>query len=226
MMKALVRWLASPANWCGLGLATAVVVAKGLGLVGGALAAPLVLAGYVAGFVVGGLWLGFPSKTDDNWQALEFNDEGDARQAMGRALSGVRRLTDFNPGGRIPAPLQARVLALCDALEALLDQWERSKGQLTLQDSFHARHIAIRYLPEALNSYLSIPANFARTQLLENGQTAQTTFDQSLAELEGKVRELGNDLAGQDAHAFLVHSKFLKEKFGGDKGLVEPSQPR
>jgi non-ribosomal peptide synthetase component F len=221
MMKLLYRWIASPANWIGLALATAVLVAKGMGLVGATLGLPLVLGGYIAGFVAGGLWLGFPSSKEDQWEALNFKDEGDAREAMGRALSGVRRLTDYNPGGRIPEALQKRVLALCDQLENLLDQWERSKGNLSLQDSFHARHIAIRYLPEALNSYLSIPANFARTQVLANGKTAQTTFDESLAELEGKVKQLGNDLATQDAHAFLVHSKFLKEKFGA-AGVKEP----
>ena len=134
----------------------------------------------------------------------------------------MRRLTQFNPENRIPASLQARVLELCQALDGLLQQWERSKGQLSLQDSFHARHIAISYLPEALNTYLSIPAGFATTRVLENGKTAQDTFKHTLAELEAKVRELGDDLASQDAHAFLVHSKFLNEKFG-PQGLDAPA---
>jgi hypothetical protein len=108
------------------------------------------------------------------------------------------------------------------ALEGLLHQWERSKGQLSLQDSFHARHIAISYLPEALNTYLSIPAGFATQRVLENGKTAQDTFKDTLQELEAKVRELGDDLAAQDAHAFLVHSKFLNQKFG-PQGLDAPA---
>ncbi|MEN9630892.1 MAG: hypothetical protein RJA10_4120, partial [Pseudomonadota bacterium] len=128
----------------------------------------------------------------------------------------------YNPGNRIPASLQARVLDLCKALDELLDQWERSKGSLSLQDSFHARHIAISYLPEALNTYLSIPARFATTRLLDNGKTAVDTFNDTITELEGKVRQLGDDLASQDAHAFLVHSKFLNQKFA-PQGLESPS---
>jgi hypothetical protein len=220
----LGRLIASPANWCGLGLATVVLVLKGLGLLG-SLGLGLALLAYAAGFVVGGMWLGFPSSRQPQWEALEFSDEGDANEAMERALSGVRRLTEHNPDNRIPASLQARVLELCKALEGLLDQWERSKGSLSLQDSFHARHIAIRYLPEALNTYLSIPAAYATGRVLENGKTAQDTFKDTIAELETKVRQLGDDLASQDAHAFLVHSRFLKEKFGSSGGLPGAESP-
>ncbi len=212
LLARVARLAASPANWGGLALASAVLVLKALGLLGTA-GLGVALLGYAAGFVVVGLWMGFPAWNAPEWEALEFKDEGDARQAMERALDGVRRLTDYNPDNRIPASLQARVLELCKALEDLLHQWERSKGSLSLQDSFHARHIAISYLPEALNTYLSIPARFATTKVLDNGKTAVDTFKDTLADLETKVRQLGDDLASQDAHAFLVHSKFLSQKF-------------
>ena len=221
MMDKVVRLVASPANWCGLGLASVVLVLKAAGLLG-TMGLGVAALGYLAGFVVGGLWLGFPSTKAPEWEALQFSDEGDAREAMERALQGVRRLTEYNPENRIPASLQTRVLELCKALEGLLHQWERSKGNLSLQDSFHARHIAISYLPDALNTYLSIPAAFATTKVLENGKTAQDTFKETLAELESKVGQLGDDLASQDAHAFLVHSKFLNQKFG-PQGLHAPA---
>ncbi|MCW5633756.1 MAG: hypothetical protein KIT17_10505 [Rubrivivax sp.] len=212
MAQKLLRLIAAPANWCGLGLAIAVLVLKSLGFLGN-LGLGVAVLGYAVGFVVGGLWLGFPSTKAPAWEELQFRDEGDAREAMERALDGVRRLTEFNPENRIPASLQARVLELCKALEELLRQWERSKGTLSLQDSFHARHIAISYLPEALNTYLSIPARYATTRVLDNGKTAVDTFKDTVADLEAKVRQLGDDLAAQDAHAFLVHSKFLSQKF-------------
>jgi hypothetical protein len=224
MGKSLLRVLGSPANWLGLGLATVALVLKALGLLG-TLGLGVALVGYAAGFVAGGLWFGFPWGKEPEWEALQFTDEGDAREAMGRALSGVRRLTEHNPDNRIPASLQARVLDLCKSLEALLDQWERSRGSLSLQDSFHARHIAIRYLPEALNTYLSIPASYATSQVLANGKTAQDTFKDTIVELEAKVRQLGHDLASQDAHAFLVHSKFLSEKFGAAPGMARDEAP-
>lgn len=213
MFNKLLRLAASPANWCGLGLATAVLLLKAVGLLG-LTALPLALAAYAAGFVVAGLWLGWPQLSGPRWEGLEFNDEGDARQAMGRALAGVTSLVQHNPDQRLPASLQARVIELCKALEALLAQWERSKGSLSLQESFHARHIAISYLPDALRTYLSIPAAYATTRPLDNGKTAQATFSDTLAELQHKVQELADDLASQDAQAFLVHSRFLQEKFG------------
>ena len=224
-MDKLLRFLVSPANWCGLGLATAVLVLKALGLVGLS-GLPLALFGYGAGFAAGGLWLGFPQLAGPMWEALDFKDEGDAREAMSRALAGVRSLVDYNPEKRLPASLQAKVTALCNSLETLLAQWERSKGSLSLQESFHARHIAISYLPDALKTYLSIPAQYAASRLLENGKTAQDTFAETLAELEGKVKQLGDDLASQDAHAFLVHSKFLQDKFGNAPLLGAPSLDR
>jgi len=217
----LMRLVASPANWCGLALASAVLLLKALGLLG-TLGLGVAAIGYVAGFAIGGLWLGFPSTREPAWEALQFSDEGDAREAMERALDGVRRLTEYNPENRIPASLQARVLELCKALDGLLQQWERSKGNLSLQDSFHARHIAIRYLPDALNSYLSIPAAYATSKVLDNGKTAVDTFKDTVLELENKVRQLGDDLASQDAQAFLTHSKFLNQKFG-PQGLDAPA---
>jgi hypothetical protein len=220
-MTALFRWLNAPANWCGLLAATGVLVLKALGLLGG-LGLGVAALGYAGGLVVGAMWWGWPSFKEAEWEALEFKDEGDAREAMSRALSGVRRLTEHNPGNRIPASLQARVLQLCQALDELLAQWERSQGTLSMQDSFHARHIAIRYLPDMLNTYLSIPARFATTKVLDNGKTAVETFQDTLAELETQVRQLGDDLAAQDAHAFLVHSRFLNQKFA-PQGLDAPA---
>ena len=221
MFDKLQRLIFSSSNWFGLALANIVLLLKGMGLLGWA-GLPLAAAGYVVGFVGGGLLFGFPSFAASAWDSLSFSDEGDARESMGRALSAVRRLVEDNPGKRLPRPLQDQVLALCSSLDGLLAQWERSKGALSLQEGFHARHIALSYLPEALKTYLSIPPQFAATRVLRDGKTAQDIFRDTLTDLESKVRELGDDLAGQDAHAFLAHSQFLHEKFGAREIFVAP----
>lgn len=221
-MNRITRLLTHPANWCGLALATAVLVLQGMGWLG-AVGVGVAAIGYAAGFAVAGLWLGWPKLSAPEWEALEFKDEGDAREAMNRALGGVRGLVQYNPENRLPASLQAQVLGLCAELEALLAQWERSKGALSLQESFHARHIAISYLPEALKTFLSIPSQYAGSRVLQNGKTAQDTFRDSLTELQTKVKQLADDLASQDAHAFLSHSQFLHEKFGQPSALSGPS---
>ncbi len=224
MLQRAGRFLQSPANWCGLGLGTVALVLSGGGVAaGGALgAAGLAALGYGAGFGVGGLWLGFPKLRGQAWDELAFEDDGDARTSMLNALSAVKQLVQHNPDGRLSGALQTRVLELCQQLTNLLDQWDRSKGQLSLQEGFHARHIALRYLPDALKTYLSIPKAFATIKLLSNGKTAEETFKLTLADLSGKVLQLTDDLASQDAQAFLNHSQFLQQKFSqsSDAGSI------
>jgi hypothetical protein len=223
-MSIFLRFLQSPANWLGLGLAMIILILKSLGFLGFSGLALAALA-YTAGFIIGSLWWGFPKLRGSAWDALEFSDEGDTREVMARALSGLRDVVKNNPENRLPTLLQTKVLQLCDALDQLLAQWEHSKGALSLQESFHARHIAISYLPEALKTYLSIPSSYAASHVMDNGKTAQDTFDSTLAELQGKVLELGNDLAEQDSQAFLSHSRFLKDKFGNVNPLNMLSAP-
>jgi hypothetical protein len=211
-MNKIGKFFQSPANWCGLSLSSVALVLGGLGLAlwGGA---ALAVLGYALGFGVGGVWAGFPRLSSNQWEDLAFEDRGDARSSMLNALNAVRQLVQHNPDDRLPPSLQAKVLTLCQQLGALLDQWERSHGSLSLEESFHARHIALSYLPDALKTYLSIPQQFAMTQRLANGQTAQETFSATMDDLSHKVAQLGQDLASQDAQAFLNHSKFLQEKF-------------
>lgn len=211
-MNKLAALLQSPANWSGLALATLSLAPQAIGipLWGGWMLPPL---GYAIGFTVAGLWLGFPRLRAQPWDDLEFKDEGDARAAMDHALESVRSLVNFNPDDRLSPSLQARVLELCDQLRMLLAQWDRSRGHLSLEETFHARHIVLKYLPDALKTYLSIPPRYARTRQLANGRTAEETFRQAVDDLSGKVIQLTEDLASQDAEAFLNHSRFLQEKF-------------
>lgn len=209
------RFLQSPANWCGLALSSVALVLSALGLTrwGGTVLAAL---GYAVGFCMAGLWLGFPKLSGDAWDALNFapqDEQGDMHSRMAHALDAVRQLADNNPGGRLPASLRSKVLSLCQQLYALLEQWERSKGELSLDDSFYAQHIATSYLPDALKTYLSIPQQFAMTKVLSNGKTAQETFNATLDDLSRKVSQLGEALSAQDAQAFLNHSRFLQEEF-------------
>ena len=90
-----------------------------------------------------------------------------------------------------------------------------------MKDSFHARYIALRYLPDALKSFWSIPAQFATTRPLENGLTADATLGKKVDELGQKVRQLNDALAAHDAQAFLDHSRFLSDKFGTKSGEDE-----
>ncbi len=212
-MNNISQLLQSPANWAGLGLSTFALVLSGLGLMQWGAGALAVLA-YAIGFGLGALWFGLPRLTGTAWDSLVFEDKGeDLRANMVSALTLVREVTQSNPQGRLSLELQDKVQELCKQLFQLLEQWERTRGHLSLEESFNARHIALRYLPDALKSYLSIPQQFATTQRLSNGLTAHGTLSATLDDLTAKVRQLSEDLAAQDAQAFLNHSKFLHEKF-------------
>lgn len=210
----LRRWLISSPNWCGLALASVPLVLKALGVLG-PMFWLLSVMGYVVGLLVGGLVLGFPPMGTQAWvQELTFQDQGTARQSIEPALQGIRALVSRNPEARLSGALSQQVLQLCGQLETLLQRWEGSKGSLSLEDEFHARHLALRYLPEALTSYLAIPPEFASRKVLDNGKTAHDTLQATLNDLSCEVEQLTDDLAAQDAQAFLSHSRFLDHKFG------------
>lgn len=213
IVETLTRFLFSPANWIGLALSLGAV---GLILIGFVSARWLGIAAlaYGVGFVTGGLWFGWPQLSGPAWDELTFAENDTARDAPARALAGIRRLITGNPGRRLSAMTGAKLLILCEDIEAMLVQWERSRGQLSVEDSFHARYIALRYLPDALKSFWSIPAQFATTRPLENGLTADATLGKTVDELGQKVRQLNDALAAHDAQAFLDHSRFLSDKFG------------
>ena len=219
------RALSSPAGWCALALAGVPVGLELAGMLGG-IAYALAALGGVAGYALGGMAFGFPRLDARAWEAeLAFPDAGDAREAIERALAGIRALVASNPEGRLSASLQKAILDVCMRLEALLAQWETTKGALSLEESFNARHIALSYLPEALRGYLSIPPGFAASKRLENGRTAHDTFALTLAELGDKVDQLRDDLAGQDAQAFLSHSRFIDHKFARPDSPLRDDAP-
>ena len=62
---------------------------------------------------------------------------------------------------------------------------------------------------------------YASTRKIANGKTAVDIFRETLVELEGKVAQLADDLASQDAHAFLAHSQFVYDKFGRTGPVLE-----
>ncbi len=212
------RALASPAGWSALVLAGVPIALQLAGWLGGA-AYPLAALGAVVGYALGGMAFGFPRSGAQAWEAgLAFADTGDPRQAIEAALAGIRALVDDNPDGRLGAALQAAIRDVCARLEGLLAQWEETKGELSLEEEFHARHIALTYLPEALRGYLAIPKHFAATKRLENGRTAEETFAATLAELAARVDQLRDDLAGQDAQAFLAHSRVALRRVARAQG--------
>ncbi len=212
--ESATRVLYSPANWIGTALAAGTVAMVGMGWLAASWL-PLGAVAYGAGFTVGGVWFGWPRLRGPDWAELAFTDDEDTRIATARALAAIRRLVQTNPGKRLSAATGIKINQLCDAIEGMLRQWEKTSDGLSLEDTFHARNIALRYLPEALQRFWAIPSSLAHTKQLDNGLTADATLGQTADELTRKVNALSEALASHDTQAFLDHSKFLSEKFGG-----------
>lgn len=214
--RGLTGFLNSPANWTGLGLASAAVAAPLLGWLPAAWW--LAPAGYGLGFVAAGWCFGFPRAASGDWQALESApaDQPDAA-ALRAAVERIASVATDNPGQRLSPPLQSRVLLLCDQLRELCTQLERSDRALAPEDAFHARQLVLAYLPQALRTYTALDPHAARTQRLDNGRTAQETLAATLDDLSAKAGELAAALRAGDTEAFVNHARFLQEKFGSRK---------
>jgi hypothetical protein len=49
--------------------------------------------------------------------------------------------------------------------------------------------------------------------VLENGKTAQAVFEETLDDLSGKITQLKERLAQQDAQALVNHASFVNQKY-------------
>lgn len=218
-MQAITRFFTSGAHWAGMAAAALALVPLAVFALPAAGWA-LVPLGYALGFYAGGRWFGFPGWRLPHWDALQFQDHGEPQQTVRNALAVIQNLADRNPGARLSAPLQARVATLCGHIDHMLMQWARHGTSLSPEESYQARHIVLSYLPQALDTYLAIPAAVARTRALAHGRTAEDMLCTTLDDLQAKVQQLSHDLAAQDTQAFLNHSRFLHEKFGANHNPV------
>lgn len=80
-------------------------------------------------------------------------------------------------------------------------------------DLYTVRETVLRYLPETLANYVSLPPVFRTTHALKDGKTARQLLAEQLALLDEKMREIVGNVAGADAQALLSNGRFLEMKF-------------
>jgi hypothetical protein len=88
-----------------------------------------------------------------------------------------------------------------------------AEGQIRDDDWFTVRETVLRYLPETLANYVALPPAFRVTQALQGGRTARQLMNAQLELLDGKLKEVVNNVAASDAQALLANGKFLEAKF-------------
>lgn len=87
-------------------------------------------------------------------------------------------------------------------------------------DLFTVRETVLRYLPETLANYVSLPPAFRNTHVLKEGKTARQLLSDQLGLLDVKMREIVANVASADANALLANGKFLEMKFQQPDFLV------
>jgi hypothetical protein len=210
----LWRFLNSPANWCGLAIANAVVSARAAGLLGAYWWAS-VIVGYLAGFWLGKSLFGTPQLVVTDLDALDAAlVDREKPEAMEEALDAVRAIAKSNVGKYFSPQQAAALTTLTNAIEDLHAEWMRSERNLSMENAFVAKRLAVEYLPDTMRRFLAIPPRFAATKVIAHNKTATQLFDESIGEMQKKVLQLQDDLASQDADAFANHAQFLNQKFG------------
>lgn len=88
-----------------------------------------------------------------------------------------------------------------------------AEAQIRDDDWFTVRETVLRYLPETLANYVALPPAFRVSQPLQGGRTARQLLNAQLDLLDGKLKEVLNNVAASDAQALLANGKFLEAKF-------------
>jgi len=176
-----------------------------LAVVGGVIS----LTGMVGPFwplLVGGLYIAGVGLTPRPRQH-QLHGGGDLEDVRRALTAAVRSIS-----GRIPAEVMSRVTAIESIILALLPRAEQLPAGS--EDRYILRATALEYLPAALNSYLSMPRDYATHRRIDGDRTAEAELVDQLSLLESKLVEISEDFAGNDSQRLLANGRFLREKFG------------
>ena len=209
----LWRFMTSPANWCGLAIAIAVVGARATGLLGAYWWASVII-GYFAGYWLGKTLFGEPQLVVTDLAALdEALADREKPELMTETLEALRTIAKSNVGKYFSPKQESALTALTISIDNLHQEWMRSKRQLSMENAFVAERLATEYLPDTVRRFVAIPPKFAASKVIAHNKTATQLFDESISDMQRKVEQLQDDLAAQDAEAFANHAAFLNQKF-------------
>ena len=79
--------------------------------------------------------------------------------------------------------------------------------------TYDVRQIASEYLPQSIDNYLALSAQAAKSQILNNGKSAEENFAEQIYLLENTLEEIVGSIHKKDAQTLLIQGRFLKDKF-------------
>ncbi|QJD30068.1 PspC domain-containing protein [Methylococcus geothermalis] len=148
------------------------------------------------------------ARTAGNLDELRERFDGDPVAAVRVRLETLRNRV----AGRVDPEAEARIASIAESLLGALDRLLRTAHESDPM-LYDVRRIALEYLPDAVEHYLALPADLARSEPLLHGKTAQAVLHEQLDVLDQSLRQMLHGLYRDDAQAMAVHARFLKEKF-------------
>jgi hypothetical protein len=219
----LLRFLSSPANLLGLGLASLALGARLAGAVD-AFWLLIVAGSYGLGVKLG--WLLFPwglDTSEDGATRLSPVARTEAeRAAIDQSLDQVLLAVNKDHSEVFDPLLKQHILQLHGQIKTLVERMEASAGFISVEAAYSAKRLALDYLPNLINSFATIPQDFAAREELIDGKTARELLQDNLVVLQREVAKMADDLAACDARSFLNHVSFLQDRFGQNQSFIVP----
>ena len=125
--------------------------------------------------------------------------------------------------GRAPAAVTARVHRIARVVEDMAPRLDRLG--IGSRQAHTVVATATSYLPEAVESYLRLPRDFADRRVVAQGKTSLMLLCDQLDLLGTTLSQISDAVSRQDAHALVAHGQFLAEKFGTSSLEVPPGGP-
>ncbi|MGR9051897.1 MAG: hypothetical protein ACU84J_04550 [Gammaproteobacteria bacterium] len=179
------------------------------------------LAAFFAGFiksfwlaiVVGLYAIGYvatPGNSRTRFQLKKNQDKADIEKGMARLIHKVR--------DRVSQPILERLVGIEESIAALKPHLDHMDG--SDRNLFVIKQTVTDYLPDVLETYLSLPPSFARFHRIRGEKTPRDIVVEQLDLLDRELKQIIVDVLSRDTEALIAHGKFLENKFArGDNWL-------
>src|SRR5215471_19432339 len=119
------------------------------------------------------------------------------------------------PRGRVPADVFAKLTGIRGRMLALLPKAGDPPGA---QDLYVLQRTATDYLPTSVRYYVSLPADYATTHVVQDGKTPLQVLQDQLDLLDDQMAEISDAVNQRDSDRLLAQGRFLEERFGRRDG--------
>jgi hypothetical protein len=195
-MDRVLRYLGSGKNVAGSALALGGLGLHFAGIIGGIW--PLIVP---ALYLIGALVV--PSRPLRPASPDRF-DPGKVERALDGTLDMAR--------GRVPTDVFAKLTGIRQRTLALIPKAGDMPGGS--QDLYVLQRTATDYLPTSVRYYVSLPADYATTHVVQDGKTPLQVLKEQLDLLDDQVGEMVDAVNQRDSDRLLAQGRFLEERFG------------